>query len=739
MPSPDRTTGPRPARTGVVVITYDDQTGLDRCLAALDRQTDPDGKTPEFTIVVVDDGSRRAPRLGRRCHPTSLIRLPDNGFQAARARNAGARALIGQGCGTLLFLDGDMICEPDYVDRIGASCRDAASAAEGAARGRGLAVGRRRHADLTGLDVEQTMAFVSGADRPAARILTDPSWLADGYAATADLRNADERSYRFVISAVLALTSELWQATQGFDDDRFTSYGGEDWEFAHRAWLAGAALRHEPAAVAWHDGPDAGGRERDPAAKTRETVRIAETITAPGARDPRVRWDFPEIAIDLDDRRLAPETVLLLAADLLAGSDARAWLRDGTVVRQGLWPAGDTRLSIGPVPAEVRARCRFVVEVTDAVVPEGTLAQLCALGPAAYEGLVVRASRADAQGERPPRRNAPALRRLTRSRHLEGVWGGWVDRHDGLRHDVDLALQEHLGPAVQVVDVRATADLLGAAPGAPYVVTVVDIGANPLDEPPYRPLLEAGLARVVGFEPQPQALARLAGARSEQYCYVGAAVGDGAAHRLYVCASDGFSSLHPPDPGQLRVFSDFPELAAVTEVLSSVTTRVDDLPQIDRMELLKIDAQGSELMILQGAPRLLASTVAVQVEVGYHRLYRGAPLAGDVDCALREHGFVPHAFVSTRTWPLAPVPWSDPFQASARQLVEADLLYVRDPARLDRLSCAQLRALVLVVVGAYRSPGVGLVVLHELVRRGEISGEVLEAFRAIWVSDAAAG
>lgn len=41
-------------------------------------------------------------------------------------------------------------------------------------------------------------------------------------------------------------------------------------------------------------------------------------------------------------------------------------------------------------------------------------------------------------------------------------------------------------------------------------VKVVDIGANPIDgSPPYAALLKAGNADVVGFEPNPEALAKL--------------------------------------------------------------------------------------------------------------------------------------------------------------------------------------------------------------------------------------
>ena len=53
---------------------------------------------------------------------------------------------------------------------------------------------------------------------------------------------------------------------------------------------------------------------------------------------------------------------------------------------------------------------------------------------------------------------------------------------------------------------------LGAAHGP---VHVVDIGANPIEgDAPYKRLLAQGNARVTGFEPQPEALARLNAAKS---------------------------------------------------------------------------------------------------------------------------------------------------------------------------------------------------------------------------------
>ena len=439
----------------VVVVTYDDQAGLDRVLDALEAQQPAGiggaGGAPRFEVIVADDGSPSEPVLGTRGYPVRLVHQPDRGFRAAAARNLGARAARGD---VLLFLDGDTVPEPGYVAGLAAVCAEAGALAPGPAAGRGLAVGRRRHADLAGLDATRSQRDHS---RPAWRlpeksrsarflarggsapedgrfVLPEPEWLAEGLAATANLRRPDERSYRFVISAVLALTRELFEITGGFDES-FIGYGGEDWDLANRCYLAGAEFVHEPRAVAWHDGPDAGARDAETpqraeaqlARKNAEIRRLAEVITEPRARDPRVQWEIPDIAVDLDTAGWAPEPALRVCAGLLHGSDARVWLSDPAVLEGGLWPGSDPRVQVGPVPERVRARSRYRVQVAHPVVPARmSLGDLCAHGSAAYPGLVVTHARDASRGIRPAPGDVALVESVSDDRRLEAIWGGWA-------------------------------------------------------------------------------------------------------------------------------------------------------------------------------------------------------------------------------------------------------------------------------------------------------------------------
>jgi FkbM family methyltransferase len=331
----------------------------------------------------------------------------------------------------------------------------------------------------------------------------------------------------------------------------------------------------------------------------------------------------------------------------------------------------------------------------------------------------------------PRRGHVAALADVTGSIRPVPAARGYVDRMRTPRGraTADLALTLAPNPVLDAggdpVAARQVRDLLAPAlgdePGGGPSVDVLDIGANPIDgDPPYQLMLDAGLCRVTGFEPQPAALAELRRRAGPHERYLPYAVGDGGQHTLHLCATSGFASLLAPDERQLELLIDFPRLAQVVGHEQVNTHRLDDLVEIDSVDLLKIDIQGGELFVLRAGRRTLASTVAVQTEVGFHRLYRDQPTFADVDLELRSMGLVPHQFVSTRTWPIAPVGWGDPLQAAARQLVEADVLYVRDPVRLHDVQDGQLARLALICDTVYGSFGLALRCVLELIGRGSL-------------------
>lgn len=248
--------GPHRRRVSVVITHFEQQDELDRTLAALRRQTRPPDE-----VVVADDGSATAPEVPA---GVRLVRQHDDGFRAAAARNLGVGASTGE---LLVLLDADTTPEPHFVERMVALPEALPEA---------LVVGRRRHADLAGTAPDGAIEEVA-----PPRELPEPAWLREAYDDSRDLLDADHTSHRFVISAVLAC-SRWWYDEVGGFDETFSSYGGEDWDFAHRSWAAGGLVAHRRDAVAWHDGPDAGARDLDPDALLAETVAVADRTSAPG-------------------------------------------------------------------------------------------------------------------------------------------------------------------------------------------------------------------------------------------------------------------------------------------------------------------------------------------------------------------------------------------------------------------------------------------------------------------------
>jgi len=247
---------------------------------------------------------------------------------------------------------------------------------------------------------------------------------------------------------------------------------------------------------------------------------------------------------------------------------------------------------------------------------------------------------------------------------------------------------------------------------------VVDIGANPIDGAiPYAPLLANGHTRIVGFEPNPDALAKLNDQKGPNETYLPHAVADGGRHTLRLCVLSGMSSLFEPNHAVLSLFHGFSEWAQVVRTVELDTVRLDDTPETDGLDLLKIDIQGGELMVFQNAPVRLAQALVVHTEVEFIPMYLGQPLFADIDPLMRASGFMLHRFEPMVLRDVKPLLFGDDHYAGHSQAVWADAIYVRDLTRLERLDVNQLLKLAVIMHDCYRSYDVVLYLLREHDRR----------------------
>lgn len=248
------------------------------------------------------------------------------------------------------------------------------------------------------------------------------------------------------------------------------------------------------------------------------------------------------------------------------------------------------------------------------------------------------------------------------------------------------------------------ADLVRALPlGSP--IEVVDIGASGLptsEKPPYEPLLNLGLARLTGFEPNSEELAKLPASDSRRY--LPHAVGDGGPATLHLTRHPGFVSTLAPDPSVTRQIHSFAALTEVTARQEVQTVRLDDLAELPRIDFLKIDIQGGELAAFQGGRQKLARTLCIQTEVAFTPIYRDQPLFGDQDAHLRSLGLRFFGFASAHRFPFIGTPNDLYFEAKRQdigQLIDADAVYLRDFTTWDGLPVEELKRLFLTLTLCY--------------------------------------
>jgi GT2 family glycosyltransferase len=342
----------------VVIPYYNQPRQLSLVLEALTAQTYPANR---MEVVIADDGSTDPPDVEHWSSSLSVVvvRQEDKGFRAAAARNLGAAASAGS---ILCFLDADTVPTPDYVRQ---AIRLPAVAPDS------IVVGRRLHADLGGVVpgrvgewfAENLVAARSDDER-------EPRWLKDAYRRTSDLLRPGWDGYKYVISAVFTCSRELFDDIGGFDST-FVHYGGEDWELANRAFMMGAVFAHEPAAVAWHDGPDWAGRPVPDrlAAKNAEALALAPLITDPAARTAGLGYPVPDLAVVIDTEGHTAPSLLQTVASVLRGVDGRVWLRGPAANKlHDALGIEDSRVRVGyPGPA-ILDRCRFYAEVSGRVM-----------------------------------------------------------------------------------------------------------------------------------------------------------------------------------------------------------------------------------------------------------------------------------------------------------------------------------------------------------------------------------
>lgn len=247
--------------------------------------------------------------------------------------------------------------------------------------------------------------------------------------------------------------------------------------------------------------------------------------------------------------------------------------------------------------------------------------------------------------------------------------------------------------------------ILELLPPPPPKIQVVDVGAqwDPGSPDVYLPLVRAGCAAVIGFEPLQQECDRLNAAAGPDRTYLPYAIGAGDHRTFHVGADSRTSSLYEPNTPLLGYFNNLENLCRVVERVPVRTVALDEIDQVRDTDFLKLDVQGAEADVLRGAPRVLEQTLVVHTEVEFLPLYRDQPLFGDIDALLRAHGFLFHTFAGFGARAFQPLVVNNDLNRGLNQFLWSEAIYVKSFLEFGRLAPLKLLKLAIILHEIYFS------------------------------------
>ena len=290
-----------------VIVPYSEGPDeLARTLAALEGQSYP---RELFEVIIVDEASEPPLDLPPSSLGVTLVRQEGAGFGLARARNNGARAAAHE---ILVFLNADLLAKKELL---------AAHARWHHALSDAVTSGTYERVPVDGVSASMirrrtgSISSLLGNKESVPPPLAEYMDKANGFATKRD------DIFRAVSGGSLGIRKRFFDEIGGFDET-FMRFGGEDREFAYRAYTRGALLVPEPEAMAWHQRRPHESREEEQNDAGVRRRKLANLIAHAAYRRAAPGRSFlvPEYVVTICPQDGSQEQILHLVETILRGT-----------------------------------------------------------------------------------------------------------------------------------------------------------------------------------------------------------------------------------------------------------------------------------------------------------------------------------------------------------------------------------------------------------------------------------
>ena len=250
-------------------------------------------------------------------------------------------------------------------------------------------------------------------------------------------------------------------------------------------------------------------------------------------------------------------------------------------------------------------------------------------------------------------------------------------------------------------------------------IEIMDIGAAAINEIPiYTNLISNKIGNLNAFEGDERQIEKLKLKYKESIKLFTEFLFDGSEQDLYLAAPEsGMTSLFKPNKKVLSFFNNFSHIGKISEIKKIQTSKLNDIEKLPLIDFAKLDIQGSELTVLKNGNLKLKKCLAIQLEVSYVCLYENQPTFGEIDLWMRESGYIPHRFIDIKRWSITPTIFNDNPRVPGNQLLESDIIYIKDPFRTELLDDEQLKKLILLSHYCFKSYDLSVFFILELEKR----------------------